>query len=211
MSDKEQGPVSASATVTANVDLQPKASQIVLVSLVAFAALCTVCSTVLLYQNNNAGWGLMFMAAGSAFMAAKGWKKSQPDIDFHGAKATTLTLPDGTSISTDSRTLRDYGAAQMLIQISEACMRKKLPVADGLVKDGVIVPNSADVANHQVQQINAQVEVQSQAFSNLVNRPDSPTVKQLPTDPQPPVGSVPQLNGAVHTEAIGASQQDSPA
>jgi hypothetical protein len=174
-------------TIATQVKLSPKASQIFLVSNSVLAGFCLALGAGLLFAANGAGWAFLVLAAmlmGGAFWA---WHFSQPDVDLQAAVPTTLSLPDGTKVSTDSRTLRSKNAVAGLLQLCEAYKREPLPAADGLVENGLPVPNSEAQAQLQVRQINDEVQAQVANFEALVNGTrEGPTVLQSPTQIIPP-------------------------
>lgn len=187
MSEQEQGAISA--TFKANVDMQPKASQIFLVGIIALAAFCMACGTFLLSgeRPNSAGWACFGLTGLFGLTAVLSWRKSQSDSDLHSAVPTTVSLPDGLVLTTDSRNLRSTIAVQGLRQLCEAPLRRKLPDADGIVENGVVIPGSEALANSQVQRINDEVEAQAILFENLVNRTtNGPSSTQIPSGDIPP-------------------------
>lgn len=187
MSDQEQGAISA--TFTANVDMQPKASQIFLIGIIVLAAFCMACGTYLLSgeRPNPAGWACFGLTALFGLTAVWSWRTSQSDSDLHSAVPTTVSQPDGLVVTTDSRNLRSTIAVQGLLQLCEAHVRRKLPEADGIVENGVVIPESKILANSQVQRINQEVETQAKLLENLVNRTtDGPSTTQIPSEDIPP-------------------------
>lgn len=177
MSESAGPPVTAS--VSTQVNLAPKASQTFLVSITVLAGVCIVCGAGLLSTEKEAGWGFVALASVLMGVAVRAWLSSQSDTDLHASTPTTITLPHGRAITTDSRNLRSKTAVDGLIQLCEAYHRTPLPQADGIIENGVIVPDSAAEAQARVLLINAEGEAQAAAVDELVNGPaDGPVVSE---------------------------------
>lgn len=142
------------AKVETSVQLKPILSQTFLVALLAFP---TICSAILFgIDKPTGGWAFFAFAVFSAIAAIKSWRSSQPDLDSAGSHPTNLALPDGTTISTDLRTIRDPKSLQNFLElINQTINRRPLPDADGLVgTDLNLLPNSKDKAQETTRQIN---------------------------------------------------------
>jgi hypothetical protein len=125
----------------------------------------------------------VFVVIGGLLIAAAlwGWVRSQSDVDLQASAPTMLSLPNGASVSTDSRTLRNDVAVNAMLRIFEANQRAPLPQADGLFSNGVVVPDSADAARARTEQINNQVHDQATNFGVLFGASqDGPAVLQRP-------------------------------
>ncbi|GEM_PF-3061909 len=188
------------ATFAAQVNLVPKASQTFLISISLLSALCILCGAGLLSSNIDAGWAFVALAVvfmGGALLA---WRSSQSDIDLHSSTPTTIALRDGTNVSTDSRTLRNKDALAGLLQLCEAHQRVALPVADGIVENGIVVPDSGAEAQRRVAAINDVVHAQAQVFDELVNGSNSgPVVSQRPVEAVPRADAAPSTRRTSHS------------
>ena len=196
--------LNASAEVKANVQVLPTHSQVYLVAVAVVAAIIVICGTILLMANHQSGWGFLFLAAAVLAAAFWAWQKSQPDTDMHQAHATQITLPNGTSVTTDGRMLKSAEGLQGLTGIiQEMLTRLPLPEPNGLV-DGngkVILDSAADAINltskinsetqsatnslidslglaNNNQEITANINV-TQHTSTSDNRPDEEVVQDL--------------------------------
>jgi hypothetical protein len=189
-----------SASLAAQVNLVPKASQTFLVSISVLAGLCVVCGAILLFSSNEAGWAFVALASVLMCGALWAWRSSQSDIDLHSSAPTTLSLSDGTNVSTDSRTLRSKEAVAGLLQLCEAHQRVPLPVADGIVESGMVVPDSAAEAQLRITAINDVANVQAEAFDELVNGSrGGPVVTQRRLDDLPRSDTDPSTRRTVHS------------
>lgn len=150
--------VSAEAKVTAL--LRPARSQVLLVAFAGVCIIALLCGTYLLGEGKQEGWGLVAIAALIFFGCLWAWNKSHSDSDLINAHPTSLNLSDGTSITTDTRTLRSPTSAYSLVLlIQEALLRKPLPSPDAMV-DGSFqpVPDSKDEAIAAASLINQQIQ-----------------------------------------------------
>lgn len=147
------------AKVKASFNITPNHSQTFLVSVVLFAATLTICS--LLVENDPVfRWVLLGFSAVTFLIGGAGWWKSQADVDSENAHPTSLKLPDGTTISSDPRTIRDPQSIRHVLQLLEVSInRKPLPDADGLVDaDLKVIPGSTESAQAATLQINNAVQ-----------------------------------------------------
>lgn len=169
------------AKVEASFSIIPSRSQTFLVSVVLFAATLAVCS--LLVQNDPVfRWVLLGFSAATFLLGGAGWWKSQPDVDSENSHPTSLRLPDGTTISSDSRTVRDLQSVQHIIQLLEASInRKPLPDADGLLdSDLKLIPGSKESAQAVTLQINNEVQADTNSLLDALNlSKDSTTVAPI--------------------------------
>jgi hypothetical protein len=171
--------LAASAKLDAQVNLQPKASQTFLVALICLAAICVGCGTYLLDSGKSGGWFVSGLVIPIVLIGFFAWRASQSDTDLHGALPTILSSPDGSSISTDSRNMRSIVAIGGMVQLVEARNRTLLPLADGLVLNGLPVPNSADAASAQTAQINSAVQAQQAEIDAMIAGANPGTVLQV--------------------------------
>ncbi|AWL05900.1 hypothetical protein ACFOHT_19430 [Massilia oculi] len=179
MSDEE--PAMPRATVTTQVELKPNGSQTLLVAMVVLAGVSLIAGAGMLMMDKDAGWAFVALSLLFAAAPAWGWFSAQADTDLHDSKPTTISTANGLIATTDSRTLRSPAATQALAQLIEVSQRQKLPQADGIIENGVLLPDSAEAANVVVQQINDIVEEQARALDAQVQRlEDVPTVAQRP-------------------------------
>lgn len=201
MSDK---PIPTSnATVTTKVDLKPQGSQTWLVGFLVLSGLALILGAGLLGFSKDAGWGLIAFSALLAFISAWGWFVAHVDADLSDAKPTTISTPAGLTFSTDSRTLRSPTAADALALLIEASTRQKLPDADGIIENGVLVPNSADAANARVHQINQIVDDQARNVEILLAGRNGPTVDQRPSTTAIPPDNTTSLQNVVSHGQVG--------
>jgi hypothetical protein len=158
--------MSTEAKARVKASLRPAKSQVLLVAwVVAFISL-SYFGTNLLSEGNNAGWGLIALASTVFLGTLWAWNKAQSDSDLDNAHPTTFHLPDGTRISTDSRTLRSpESAINISLLLQEVLSRKPLPTPDALVNEQLLpVPNTQEQAKGLVDTINKQ----TQAVSNYI-------------------------------------------
>lgn len=171
------------ATLEAKISLTPIASQTLLVMVAGAGCLFLACGTLIILAGQDAGWVLTGVAV--LFIAASlwAWLRSQPDVDLQTAAPTVLSMPNGATLSTDSRTLRNDGAVNAMLRIIEANQRKVLPHADGIIENGMVVPNSGETARARTEQINHEVLAQVRNLEIGLNEPqDAPTVLQRSSD-----------------------------
>ncbi len=175
-----------SAKVETSVSIQPILSQTFLVSLLGLSAIALICSAVLLEKGVVAGWMFAVLAAIPMGGAIAGWWKSQPDVDSAGAHPTTVTRPDGGSLTTDIRTIRSPEALQNLAQLANGILNTQpLPNADGLVdSDMKVIPDSQEKAEAITQQINKETQVITNGLVDALNlSEDNATVAPVLLNP----------------------------
>ena len=145
-----------SASVEANVSIQPAQSQTFLVSLLGLSAISITCGAILLGLEMPAGWAFVALSTLPLGGAVACWWKSQPDVDSVGAHPTTITRPDGGVVTTDLRAIRSPQVLQNLSQLAHGILTTQpLPIADGRVdRDLNIVPDSKEEARAITEQIN---------------------------------------------------------
>lgn len=178
------------ATLDTQINLTPVASQTLLVMVAGSGCLFLVCGTLIILAGQGAGWVLAVVAM--VFIAASlwAWLRSQPDVDLQTATPTTLSM-NGTTFSTDSRTLRNEGAVNAMLRIIEASQRKVLPQADGIIENGVVVPGSEEVARTRTEQINHEVLAQVRNLEIGLNGPQetAPVLQRASEGVAPPAES----------------------
>jgi len=168
--------------VETNVDLKPQGSQTFLVGLIVLAGVSLIVAALMLAASITAGWAFFGVTVVIAGVAARGWFVAHADSDLTDAKPTTVSsTPQGITVSTDSRTLRDATAAQAISTLIEVSQRQRLPEADAVFENGHPLPNSAAAANAIVQQINNAVEEQAAKIEALLHRGTTgPEIVQTP-------------------------------
>jgi hypothetical protein len=164
----------ATAKVEANVDVRPVRSQVFLVAVVMVSAILIICSALLIGKGQSGGWVFLLLAALLLFVGYKSWEKSQVDVDLLDAHPTLISLPDGTSVSTDSRILRSPEGLRGITQLcDEVLCRQPLPAPDGLVDSSVqIIPDSKGDAQEIVNQINAATQASTNALIDALGLGD---------------------------------------
>lgn len=164
----------ATAQVKANVDVRPVRSQVFLVAVVIVSAVLIICSAVLIGNGQSGGWAFLLFAAILLSIGYWSWWKAQVDVDLLDAHPTLISLPDGTSVSTDSRILRSPEGLRGITQLcDEVLCRQPLPAPDGLVDSSVrIIPNSKEEAQEIVNQINAATQASTNALIDALGLGD---------------------------------------
>lgn len=172
---------SAAAELKANVDVRPARSQVFLVATSIVAGIAVICSAGLLMANQAAGWGFLAFAllliAGSSWA----WLKSQSDVDLDEAHPTRVALPDGTTVTTDSRLLRSPEAIKGIARIcEEIASRRPLPAPDGLVDaQGGLVPGSRAAAVAVTDQLNSSTQAATNALVDMLHLEELPALEQV--------------------------------
>lgn len=156
----------ATAEVKASVEVRPVRSQVFLVACAVVAGIAVVCGAGLLAFEHDSGWGFLGFAALLLFGGYWAWSKSQSDVDLHEAHPTQLALPDGTSLTTDSRTLRSPDGIQVFTQLCQDLLcRRPLPNPDGLVDSRAQpIPDSKDAALAITNKINSDTQATTNAL-----------------------------------------------
>lgn len=153
-----------SAELKTNISVSPERSQVLLVAFAVVLIVCLVCGTILLGADKQIeGYALLVVALVIFFGTLWSWNQSQSDSDLAAGYPTQIALPDGTSLSTDTRVLKSPLGIQSLIQVlHEATSRKPLPNPSALFdeKSGII-PNSSQKAAELVEQLNNDVQVKT--------------------------------------------------
>lgn len=167
------------------VEVRPTQSQVFLVGCLVLAGISLFAGAGLLSIEKSSGWVLIgfavFSFVGTLFL----WKSAQPDVDLQDNHPTHIALPNGTQVSTDSRTLRSPEALRGLTHVvTEVLHRRPLPEPAGLVDEsGKIVPDSKEEAVSQVAQINSDVQRETNQLLDALGISDvEPTVTQRITE-----------------------------
>lgn len=171
------------AEVKASVDVRPVRSQVFLVSIAVVAGIAVICGTGLLAFDKVAGWWFLLFAillVGADFWA---WTKSQSDVDLDESHPTKLALPDGATLSTDSRILRSPEGVKAIAQLFQNIIsRRPLPEPAGLVDENTqILPDSKAEALALASQINSQTQATTNALLDALGMGaavDPPLIQQ---------------------------------
>ena len=179
------------ATLNTQINLTPVASQTLLVMVAGSGCLFLACGTLIILAGQSAGWALAVIAVLLIAASLWAWLRSQPDVDLQSAAPTVLSMPNGATFSTDSRTLRNDGAVTAMLRIIEANQRKVLPHADGIIENGVVVPNSGETARVRTEQINHEVLAQVRNLEIGLNGPQeaAPVLQRASEGISPPAES----------------------
>lgn len=157
----------AAANVKAKFDMRPTHSQVFLVSAVIVVGIAVICSMILFMIGQPIGGSFFLLFAAVALgVGYWAWIKSQSDVDLEYAQPTQIALPDGTKITTDSRTLRSIDGLRGLTQLcAEALNRKPLPDPDGLVDaNAQVISNSKADALAATDAINKATQAATNAL-----------------------------------------------
>lgn len=148
------------AELKASIDVRPSRSQVFLVASAIVVAISIICGASLIALDKHAGWVFVVFAGVALWRTFAAWRDSQSDVDLHNAHPTKIALPNGTSLSTDSRTLRSPDGVRGLAQMLDGVLsRKPLPPPDGLVDDnGQIIPESKARAAAIANQVNSDIQ-----------------------------------------------------
>jgi hypothetical protein len=145
------------------------------------SAILIICSAVLIGNEQPGGWVFLFLAAILLLVGYVSWGKAQVDVDLLDAHPTLISLPDGTSLSTDSRILRSPEGLRGITRLcDEVLCRQPLPVPDGLVDSSIqIIPDSKREAQEIVNQINATTQASTNALIDALGLGDVPSPKVM--------------------------------
>lgn len=156
----------ANLDASATMDFKPQGSQIVLLGLIVSAVLALLTGGWLTYHDKSSAWIFVTVAIALFGSVVWCWKTSHRDADLENSHPTTIGLPDGTSLSTDSRLLSSpQGFKNFADALSSLAQRSPLPEPAGLVgPNGLAIPDSKQAAVERVESLNAD----SQRFHNEV-------------------------------------------
>ncbi len=171
----------ATAEVKANVDVRPARSQVFLVSAAIVAAVAVVCSAGLIAVGQGGGWGFLVFAGLVLAGGYLSWSKSQSDVDLDSGHPTTIALPDGTNISTDSRLLGSPDRLAALVRIvDEVLCRRMLPAPDGLVDSNAkVIADSKEGAIAIANQINSSTQAATNSLIDALGLSESTPPKLI--------------------------------
>lgn len=158
--------MSSKAKAEVKASLVPAKSQVLLVAFVVGFVFTLLCGTYLLGDSKQEGWGLIALA-GTIFLGTLwAWSRAQSDSDLDNSHPTSFRMPDGTSITTDTRTLRSLDSTLNLgLLLQELLHRKPLPLPTALVDETLRpLPDTQDEARAIVDNIN----LHTQAVSNYI-------------------------------------------
>ncbi len=163
-------PLSASAEVKTSIQVLPTHSQVYLVATSIVSVVLIICGAILIMAEHQSGLAFLFLGALVIAAGFWAWLKSQSDTDMHEAHATQITLPDGTSVITDGRTLKSADALHGLTRvIQEMFNRQLLPAPDGLVDENAnIIPDSAADAIKLTNKINNETQSTTNALIDFL-------------------------------------------
>lgn len=158
----------ANATATANIEakigINPRQSQTFLVTLIFLSCVTIICGTILVAMGQMVGAWLFLLALLFVFPAVYAWFQSQPDSDLHHSHPASIQLPDGTSVTADSRLLlKTEGIAALVRLCSEVISRRPLPNPDGLV-DLKLLP--IQDSKEDAVKLTSQLNLSTQAATN---------------------------------------------
>jgi len=148
------------AGIRARVDVLPVRSQVFLVVLALVGGMAVSAAAWLLGQDKPAGWAFLGLGLVVLCSALWGWTKSQVDVDLDQGHKTTVNLPGGSEISTDSRLLRSPASLRLFSELLNGILeRQPLPEPTGRVDVNLVpIPNSRLEAIEEVNQINNDVQ-----------------------------------------------------
>lgn len=188
------------AEVKASVDVSPVRSQVFLVAVLIVAAIAVYFSASLIRDGKTEGWVFLIFAALAIGGAGWAWLKSQSDVDLQDAHPTQLSLPDGTTLTTDIRILRSPEGIQAMARLwQEMLCRRPLPPPDGLVDSSAqVIPDSKGAALALANQINSATQATTNALIDALGLADAdPNVTQqiaVASEDGPDGTSAPNLN-----------------
>lgn len=165
------------ATLDASVVMQPKATQIVLVTLLLLCGVSLILSCLFLWYIHPLAWLPWSFTIALAVMASVGWWRSQAAHELAGAAKTVVKVP-GIEVHTDALTLNSERAGEALAKLMKTLThRQPLPAPDGLVNwEMKPIPGSESDARERVAVANKQAEVlKACAVEFIQGSPQFPT------------------------------------
>ena len=178
------------ADLTTSIKVNPEKSQSVLVVLTVVLLILLIGAMLLLAIGVDGWWWFLLFGLFLSICIFWAWFKSQPDSDLQIAHPTSITFPDGTSLSTDPRTLKHPDILNIFTQaIQQLLVRKPLPHPSGKVDAELkIVANSQDDAIAIAEEINLKVQMDSNEILDIFGLSTEPaTHLQEVTDLTPPI------------------------
>lgn len=171
----------ATASIEAKIGINPRQSQTFLVALIVLSCVTIICGTILVGMGQMFGAWLFLLALLFVFSAAYAWFKSQPDSDLHHSHPASIQLPDGTSVTADSRLLlKTEGIAALVRLCSEVMSRRPLPDPDGLVDANLqLIQDSKEDAVKFTSQLNLSTQEATNDLVKVLNLADeNPSILQ---------------------------------
>lgn len=149
----------------ASLNIHPKGSQVVIVSLVVLILCCLGGAFFFLHEDKHYYSIPGFvMSAAFFYFVREFWLASHERVDNSVPPQIAISHQDGgtqTNISADSQVVRSReNVANFIDLISAVMSRRPLPLPDGLIDEtGSIIPESSSEAQKRVASINERVEV----------------------------------------------------
>ncbi len=176
-----------SASFGAQVSVNPKLSQAVLVVLLLVSLIPLSAGIYFLWHEKSGAWIPLLIGITIVLLVYVGWLKSYKMIDMADAPPTRLLDKDGNEVITDSRTLSSPLAIESLAQLLQSMAgRQPLPQPDGIVgNDGTVLEDSAESAAEIANNINQEIQKNSDDFMRGMTRGNSEssdTAEQLSSD-----------------------------
>lgn len=154
------------------MNISPQASQTVLVLFMVGGILSMVISAYLLSKENHSGYAFLAICVCIFGLTYRGWATAQPDTDMASSHPTTVALPDGTRISTDSRVVRNPSALKSLAEL--LTVRPLPPPTALLDANGEIIPGSARDAASEINRINSEMLARSNELADAFSEAPIP-------------------------------------
>lgn len=153
----------ASAEVNAQFHFLPVKSQVFLV-----ATLIVVCGALILaYLSRKEGISWAFLAFATLAMGASvvAWRSGQRDVDLDQGHPTTLSLENGTQLTTDSRVLSKPEGMLAITQLLDQTLRlRPLPEPSGMVNEKFVpIEGSEAAALAHVSSVNTEAQAMTDA------------------------------------------------
>lgn len=154
------------SNVSAQIDVKPARSHVVLVALIGLSTICFGVGFLFLWHNATFAWIPLLIGFLVLFLVCIGWILSRKDIDLEGGMPTHIGDSMGNYLRTDTRALTSPEVVQNIERIfSGLCYREPLPKPEGMVDDsGSPIPNSAQEAANMIDDIN----MESQRITDIV-------------------------------------------
>ncbi len=167
------------ARVRASVDIVPKGSQVVVLSLVVVFALCLGCAFYFIWLGINY-WPPLISAGIVFFVVVPFWLLSHRRVDDRGAPPVELSMVDGSYSAMLKLPARGSSLNDQLevIERSVSAMRSRqpLPQPNGIVdKSGNPVPKSQGEATRRVNAANDEARKAADELQSYVNKLDRHT------------------------------------
>lgn len=187
--------------VEASVNIVPKGSQVVILSLIAILAFCLACTFFFVWK----GVDYLVPAIASVIVLTVIvllWKLSARHVDDASIPPVNIASTDGdtsTAISLHHRSLPAVQDQQLLANLLSIVQhRKPLPEPDGLVDSkGNPVPQSQGIARNRIQAANEQAQQMIDQVRSMYS-PDQEERKltQSSNEFEPEIGEGTQFNKA---------------